>query len=368
MTNAAGTGFQNVRLLVKEAPSIHAYDAVNFYVGVQNNYPVQTTGFPKLPEQFGTTNPVTLHMDVSVSGALPPGVSFGDTNQFGIPTGTGVLAGMPDAGSEGVYPLTVTAANGILPNATHNLTLYVVKPGDVNHDGVVDTKDLDAIRKALGTHFGDTTFDNLLDINNDGIIDTQDLQFVLDNCPDPDGDGVCESQTADRDGDGIPDAYDYDPTGYLYDVNTGKILSGGKVIVSPAPATMAHDGSDGFYQFTVTGDKQAYTMTVVAPPGCEKADCRSVDPPPIDPMGTTVSLGSSENGSTGFLVAHECSDNPYALTFNLGQLGDQVINDNIPFDCRPVRAPAADPRGMALLILALLAVAALGFRRRRWWL
>jgi len=365
MTNSAGTGSQNLRLIVKEAPTFGgALDSAVFWIGQENSFAVQTTGFPKLPELIGNENPVELAMHIDLTGALPPGVSFTDTNQFDIPTGTGVFGGMPDPGSEGTYPLTLTADNGVLPDATLDFTLYVAKAGDVNRDGVVDKRDLDLIRESLNKTLADPDFDPLIDTNHDGIIDAQDFNFVKDACGDPDGDGACESYTEDRDGDGIPDAEDYDPTGYLYDVNSGKILSGGKVTVSPAPASMPYDGSSGFYQFLVNPGETVYTLTV-RPPGSCRLACSRLDPPPLDPMHMQVVLGSSEVGNSGFLASAECSDNPHALTLQLGETGDEVLLNNIPLDCSPFRVPLLDERGFLLMLLALFGVAALGLRRRR---
>jgi MYXO-CTERM domain-containing protein len=110
-----------------------------------------------------------------------------------------------------------------------------------------------------------------------------------------------------------------------------------------------------------------YTLTVQAPPGCRRVACPHPDPPPLDPMGLSVVLGSSESGTTGHLASAECSDNPYTLTLQLGEQGDAVLLNNIPFDCTaaPAPAPALDARGIVLALLVLLGVAALGFRRRR---
>ena len=57
---------------------------------------------------------------MSKIGALPGGVTFTDNNN-----GTAGLAGMPVAGSGGIYTFTVTAANSIAPNATQTFTLIV---------------------------------------------------------------------------------------------------------------------------------------------------------------------------------------------------------------------------------------------------
>lgn len=53
----------------------------------------------------------------ALTGALPSGVTLAPT---------GVLSGTPAGGSHGAYPLTITASNGVGPDATHNFTLAVV--------------------------------------------------------------------------------------------------------------------------------------------------------------------------------------------------------------------------------------------------
>ena len=65
-----------------------------------------TTGFP--------TSALTE------TGALPTGVTFVDNGD-----GTATLAGTPAAGTGGTYPLTITAANGVVPDATQSFTLTV---------------------------------------------------------------------------------------------------------------------------------------------------------------------------------------------------------------------------------------------------
>jgi hypothetical protein len=50
---------------------------------------------------------------LSESGALPGGVTFTDNHD-----GTATLSGTPAAGSQGSYPLTITADNGVSPAAS----------------------------------------------------------------------------------------------------------------------------------------------------------------------------------------------------------------------------------------------------------
>jgi hypothetical protein len=62
-------------------------------------------------------------MLITESGALPSGVTFVDNNN-----GTATLAGTPGAGTTGIYPITITADNGVAPNARQNFTLTVNQP------------------------------------------------------------------------------------------------------------------------------------------------------------------------------------------------------------------------------------------------
>ncbi|HTP67021.1 MAG TPA: Ig domain-containing protein [Geobacteraceae bacterium] len=54
---------------------------------------------------------------LSINGTLPQGVTFDAS--------TGVLSGTPATGSSGTYPLTITATNGLKPDATQSFTLTV---------------------------------------------------------------------------------------------------------------------------------------------------------------------------------------------------------------------------------------------------
>jgi hypothetical protein len=51
------------------------------------------------------------------TGALPAGVTFN--------AATGVLSGTPDAGTEGTYPITIIAMNGVDTEVMQTFTLTV---------------------------------------------------------------------------------------------------------------------------------------------------------------------------------------------------------------------------------------------------
>jgi hypothetical protein len=72
------------------------------------------------PGSFTVTSVGSPTAAVSESGPLPTGVTFTDNGD-----GTASLAGDPVVGSKGVYPLTITAANGVSPDATQAFTLTV---------------------------------------------------------------------------------------------------------------------------------------------------------------------------------------------------------------------------------------------------
>jgi len=99
---------QAFTLAVDQAPAITSTNSAVLQVGTQGSYTVTKTGYP---------SPTLSH-----TGTLPNGVTFNDA--------TGVISGNPPLGTDGVYNLTITAANGIGTNATQSFTL-TVKPDNV---------------------------------------------------------------------------------------------------------------------------------------------------------------------------------------------------------------------------------------------
>ena len=66
---------------------------------------------------------------LSETGALPPGVTFTDNGD-----GTATISGTPAAGSGGPYPVTITATNGVSPDATQTFTLTVNQACQITSD------------------------------------------------------------------------------------------------------------------------------------------------------------------------------------------------------------------------------------------
>jgi hypothetical protein len=149
-----------VTISVNAAPIIASASGTTFTVGQPSSFTVTTTGTPAPA--------------VSVAGALPAAVFSIDNGD-----GTATLAGTPAAGTAGAYALTVTASNGVLPNATQSFTLTVA--------------DLDA--------------------DGDGALDGADNCVAVPNTDqaDLDGDGSGDACDTDDDGDGLPDAVDPAP-------------------------------------------------------------------------------------------------------------------------------------------------------------
>jgi hypothetical protein len=85
------------------APAITSASSTTFTAG--------STGFFLITE---TGNPAPT---LAVTGTLPSGVTLN--------TDTGILGGTPATGTGGTYPLSLTASNGVSPNATQNFTLNV---------------------------------------------------------------------------------------------------------------------------------------------------------------------------------------------------------------------------------------------------
>jgi large repetitive protein len=104
--NVTGTTTQSFTLIVDQAPGITSANSTTFGVGSTSSFTVTTSGFPKAA--------------LSESGALPSGVTFVDNGN-----GTATLSGTPASGTSGTYSITITANNGVTPNATQSFTLTV---------------------------------------------------------------------------------------------------------------------------------------------------------------------------------------------------------------------------------------------------
>jgi len=88
------------------APVITSTGSTTLTAGTVGSFTVTTSGDPTAV--------------LTESGTLPSGVTFVDNGN-----GTAALAGTPAAGTGGTYPLTITASNGISPDATQSFTLKV---------------------------------------------------------------------------------------------------------------------------------------------------------------------------------------------------------------------------------------------------
>lgn len=96
-------------ITVNQAPAITSGNTAAFDIGQAGSFTVTTTGYPTA--------------SITEAGALPNGLTFVDNGD-----GTATLSGTPLAGSGGTYPLSLTAANGVNPDASQTLTVSVGQP------------------------------------------------------------------------------------------------------------------------------------------------------------------------------------------------------------------------------------------------
>ncbi len=99
---------QTLTLTVEEDPAITSANYASFRAGVSGNYSVRTRGYPR--------------PTLSVTGALPAGVTFQDAGD-----GSAEFRGVPAAGTDGVYSLTLVADTGTGAPASQSFNLVVGK-------------------------------------------------------------------------------------------------------------------------------------------------------------------------------------------------------------------------------------------------
>jgi len=103
---AGGTG-NDVVITAVESPTITSPNTATFTINTAGSFTVTTTGIPI---------PV-----ITETGALPAGLMFTDNGN-----GTAMIAGTPT--QFGSFPLTLTASNGVTPDAMQLFTLIVNAP------------------------------------------------------------------------------------------------------------------------------------------------------------------------------------------------------------------------------------------------
>jgi autotransporter-associated beta strand protein len=106
VTYSGTPGSGDFILTVAQGPVITNASSATFTVGSAGSFAVTTTG-----------NPTAT---IAVAGGLPAGVTLVSNGN-----GTATLAGTPAPGTGGIYVVTLTASNGVQPNAVQTFTLTV---------------------------------------------------------------------------------------------------------------------------------------------------------------------------------------------------------------------------------------------------
>jgi hypothetical protein len=114
---AAGSLGANKAIVLYTPLGITSPNNVSFVAGNLSSFTITTTGAPP-PTLTYTFRPPTV--------TLPSGIGYGDNGN-----GTATLSGTPALGSVGTYYLTVTASNGVGPDATQDFTLTIDGPPGV---------------------------------------------------------------------------------------------------------------------------------------------------------------------------------------------------------------------------------------------
>ena len=174
-----------LNVYLADPPVITSANSAQFAVGTASNpgntFTVTTTGFPKFPVTASNNTDVNnAGISITVTGNLPTGVTFSSTTSSGENTGTGIFSGTPLPGTQGMFPLTITAHSPLFPgqDSVQHFTMNVISPGDVNRDSAVNCLDVNVVKAALGTYRNRPGFDPRADVNNDGLINVVDLASV----------------------------------------------------------------------------------------------------------------------------------------------------------------------------------------------
>jgi len=321
-------------------PNFFGSDSFNYTIEDDDGEPASNTVTVIVSEE--TNMEISGNGQPIANGDITPSLTdhtdFGTTSLFpGIVTRTFTIT------NQGLIDLTLDGTPRVEITGTHSADFTVTSmPASPISSGAATTFEIEFDPSAAGLREATVNVETD-DLNTPFTFDIEGTASTNDS----DGDGMMDNDErgGDRDGDGVANYLDYDPTGYFYDEATGEIISGGRVTASgPGAITTLETGASGYYQFATDGTAGIYTLTVTLPPGYDRSKaCLRGDPPSYDPTGQPDpdSLGAGENGTTGFLTSSACT--AFYLTLDLEPGDPFIINNNIPLVARPLPATGFVP-------------------------
>jgi hypothetical protein len=169
LTSNNNTASQPFDFIVGQPPTNQGFRTFNLVLNQPGNILINPSGFPK--NAVGSLPAMTASFNIN----LPPGLQ----QQTGPMDGSIQVTGTPTQLStlSGIF----RASNGVAPDLAETIIIRVIKPGDINADGVTNCADVAMVQGAINTKLGLAGYNNLADVNGDGIVNAQDLLLVAKN-------------------------------------------------------------------------------------------------------------------------------------------------------------------------------------------
>lgn len=149
-------------------PSTAPLGTCLLYTSLYDNWP-EDSGTPYCPEKASS---FTITSSGSLSLFKQPQYNTLSTNNINL------VFNLPKTnGQMGNYTIYATSLyNG--EKASKSTTFNVILIGDINHDGIVDIRDISIVGRAYGSYPGHTRWNPAADLNKDNLVDIRDISMV----------------------------------------------------------------------------------------------------------------------------------------------------------------------------------------------